>query len=59
LVKEKFSGKKMAFPLIGAGLAGGDWNYISEIIEDELKGEDVTIIVWENNFLNLKKFNLI
>jgi O-acetyl-ADP-ribose deacetylase (regulator of RNase III) len=59
LVKEKFSGKKMAFPLIGAGLAGGDWNIIFEIIEDQLKEEDVTIIVWEKDLLNLKKFNVI
>lgn len=59
LVKEKFSGKKMAFPLVGAGLAAGDWNIISEIIEEELIGEDVTIIVWEKDLFNLKKFNLI
>lgn len=58
-VKEKFSGKKMAFPLIGAGLAGGDWDIISKIIEEELVGENVTIIVWERDFVNLKKFNLL
>ena len=25
----------IAMPLIGAGLGGGDWNVISEIIEEE------------------------
>lgn len=32
-------------PKIGAGLAGGDWNIISGIIEEECKGFDVYI--WE------------
>ena len=44
LIKENFSGKRMGFPMIGSGLAGGDWNIISKIIEEELDGEDVTIV---------------
>ena len=28
---------KIAFPKIGAGIAGGDWDIISKIIEEELK----------------------
>ena len=47
-VKKYYTGKKIGFPLIGAGLAGGDWNVISKIIEDELKGEDVTVVIWES-----------
>lgn len=47
LIKEKFSGKKIGLPLIGAGLAGGDWNIIEQIISEELDGEDVTIVKWE------------
>ena len=43
-IKNKFNGKKIGMPLIGAGLAGGDWNIISKIIEEELSGEDVTIV---------------
>lgn len=58
-VKKNFSGKKIAFPLIGAGLAAGNWEVISSIIQKELEGEDVTIIVWEKDLLNLKKFNLL
>lgn len=57
-IKKTFSGKKMAFPLIGAGLAAGDWGIISALIEKELEGEGVSIIVWEKDLLNLKKFNL-
>lgn len=48
-IKEDYSGKKIGLPLIGAGLAQGDWGLISKIIEDELQGEDVTIVVWEHS----------
>lgn len=44
LVKEKFSGKTIGSPKIGAGLAGGDWEIIEQIIEEELEGEDVTVV---------------
>lgn len=43
-VKEKFSGKRIGYPKIGAGLAGGDWNIISQIIDEELYGEDQTLV---------------
>lgn len=42
-VKIKFSGKKIVLPKIGAGLAGGDWKLIEEIINVELADEDVTV----------------
>lgn len=35
---------KIGFPRIGAGLAGGDWNRISKIIDKELKGYDYTLV---------------
>lgn len=43
-VKDKFSGKKSGYPKIGAGLAGGDWGVISKIIDQELDGEDHTLV---------------
>lgn len=43
-VKEKFSGLRIGYPAIGAGLAGGDWQIISEIIDEELNGEDHTFV---------------
>jgi len=49
LIKEDFGGKKIGLPLIGAGLAGGDWDIISKIIEEELEGEDVTVVIWERS----------
>jgi|LNFM01.1.fsa_nt_gb O-acetyl-ADP-ribose deacetylase (regulator of RNase III) len=39
-----YSGKRIGLPMIGAGLAGGDWATIEVIIRDALGGEDVTIV---------------
>jgi O-acetyl-ADP-ribose deacetylase (regulator of RNase III) len=44
LTKEKFSGKTFGFPMMGAGLAGGDWETIEKIIQEEMIGEYVTIV---------------
>jgi len=43
-IKNRYSGRKIGLPMIGAGLAGGDWNIISKIIEEELEDEDVTVV---------------
>jgi O-acetyl-ADP-ribose deacetylase (regulator of RNase III) len=45
-VKQRFSGKRIGYPKIGAGLAGGDWRRISEIIDQELAGEDHRLVVY-------------
>ena len=47
LIKNKFSGKRIGFPMIGAGLAGGEWGKISKIIEEELINENITIVFFE------------
>jgi len=39
-VRATFAGKRIGYPGIGAGLAGGDWDVIRTIIEEELAGED-------------------
>ncbi len=44
LVQEQFPEKRIGYPLIGAGLAGGDWLIISAIIEEELAGLDHTLV---------------
>lgn len=44
LVKIEFSGKRIGYPMIGAGLAGGDWNTISQIIKEELSSENHTLV---------------
>ncbi|MTB52699.1 macro domain-containing protein [Lewinella sp. W8] len=43
-IKESFSGLRIGYPAIGAGLAGGDWAIIEGIIEEELLGEDHTFV---------------
>ena len=43
-IKENFEKKRIGLPKIGAGLAGGDWKRISQIIDEELGGEDVTLV---------------
>ncbi|HEY1136842.1 MAG TPA: macro domain-containing protein [Xanthomonadaceae bacterium] len=43
-VKARFSGLRIGYPLIGAGLAGGDWNIIAPLIDEALAGEDHTLV---------------
>ena len=41
---DHFVGMRIGLPKIGFGLAGGDWQRISLIIEEELGTQDVTIV---------------
>jgi len=50
-VKVDFSGKRIGYPRIGAGLAKGDWKKIREIIDHQLAGEDHTLV----EYLSLQK----
>ena len=47
IVKEKFSGLRIGYPAIGAGLARGDWKIISAIIKEELKDENHTFVEYQ------------
>lgn len=46
-IKERHGNKGLRFgiPKIGAGLAGGDWSIISEIIDEEMATENVTVVI--------------
>jgi O-acetyl-ADP-ribose deacetylase (regulator of RNase III) len=50
-----FQGKRIGLPMIGAGLAGGDWDHIKYLIQKELRDCQVTIVIYkkENNKLSL------
>ncbi len=51
-LKETHGNKKLRFGIpykISCGLAGGDWNIVSKIIEDELSGENVTLVEFNGN----------
>lgn len=43
-VRSRFSGKRIGYPRIGAGLAGGDWERIAAIIASVLEGENHTYV---------------
>ncbi len=45
-IKANFSGKRIGYPKIGAGLAGGDWQILAAIIDEELAGEDHTLVLF-------------
>ena len=45
-IRNNFSGLRIGYPAIGAGLAGGDWQIIAQIISEELNGEDHTLVVY-------------
>ena len=47
LIKHNFRDKRIAYPKIGAGLGGGDWKTIKNIIEEELENTDHTLVVFE------------
>ena len=43
-VRTQFGGKRIGYPKIGAGMAKGDWERIATIIDEELEGEDHTLV---------------
>lgn len=45
-INHTFKGKHVGLPKIGATLAGGNWEVIKQIIKQELKDCDVTVIIY-------------
>lgn len=43
-INSKFKTQSIGLPLIGCGLAGGDWNIVKDILKKELTDLDVTIV---------------
>lgn len=43
-INHRFIDKHIGLPLIGCGLAGGDWKIVKQIMLDELKNMDVTVV---------------
>ncbi|RYG64222.1 phosphatase [bacterium] len=44
-VRRRFTGRRIGYPRIGAGLGGGDWKLIADIIDEELAGESHALVV--------------
>jgi O-acetyl-ADP-ribose deacetylase (regulator of RNase III) len=43
-VADEFDGQRIGYPLIGAGLAGGDWGVIQPLIDEALAGQRHTLV---------------
>lgn len=41
------SGKRVGLPLIGCGIAGGDWKKVKRLIKKHLSRADVTIVIFD------------
>lgn len=46
-VAARFAGRRIGYPRIGAGLAGGDWAKIAALIDEELAGQDHTLVEYD------------
>lgn len=46
-VKKSFPGKRIGYPMLDAGLGGGDWTKITAIIDEELDGETHTLVEYQ------------
>lgn len=47
LIKNLYYGQKIGVPWIGAGIAGGDWNKIYEIISRVMIDQDITAVEYQ------------
>jgi O-acetyl-ADP-ribose deacetylase (regulator of RNase III) len=47
-IKNDFHGLRIGYPLLGAGLAGGDWEIISQIIGKELVDENHCLVKFKS-----------
>lgn len=45
-INNNFEGKTIGIPKIGAGLAGGDWNIIKHIIEEESTNNKIVLVIF-------------
>jgi len=48
-INMQFPGKHIGLPKIGCGLAGGNWDVVKKIIQQELKNMNITIVIYKNN----------
>lgn len=46
-INHTFKGQRIGLPQIGCGLAGGNWNVVKHIVQNELKDCDVTVVIFK------------
>jgi O-acetyl-ADP-ribose deacetylase (regulator of RNase III) len=44
-INHRFTGLHVAMPKIGCGLAGGDWNHVTQMIQEEMEDCKVTVLM--------------
>lgn len=54
-ISASFSGTRIAYPRIGAGLGGGDWHRIALLIEKALEGQDHTLVLFDKGPASQRK----
>lgn len=54
-INEQFNGKHIGIPMIGAGLAGGHWPTIKQIIEDVMVDSNVTLVIYDGKSIKSDK----
>lgn len=59
LIKADFGGLRIGYPKIGGGLAGGDWDKISSMINEQLEGEDHTLVLFGVEALEETRWHLL
>jgi len=46
-INKSFNNQRIGLPLIGCGLAGGDWNIVKAMIQEELKDmSKITVVIY-------------
>lgn len=45
-MNHEFQGAHIGLPQIGCGIAEGDWNTVNQIIQDELKDCNITVVIF-------------
>lgn len=53
-LNHRFPGKHIGLPMIGSGLAGGNWDRIQQIIKKELSHMKVTIVEYDGSQVKYK-----
>ena len=55
-INQKYKGKKIGLPMIGCGIGGGHWETVKFIIQQELCDCKVTIVMFNQETINLSFF---
>lgn len=46
-INHQFNGLHIGLPLIGCGIAGGDWNVVKKLIQENLASMAITIVCYD------------